>query len=332
MDILAVTAVLLGTLVVFGYFVVIWWLDRYEREPFWLALLVFAWGGLGGTSLGCLCSLPFAIGATAVGGETAGIVAGAVLVAPFVEELTKGIVFAALAFSRHLDNETDGLIYGAATGLGFAAVENILYAIGFADSGTPELLGLVFIRTFFSAVVHCIGSGILGLSIGYAAHRAGAARWFLWPAGGLALAIANHALWNGLATAAEFEVIGEPSALLFLLAMLIVIAAAVGMFGLTQFSLHREHRMIERHLRAEAERGVLPAEHAAIIPFWSRRRQRGWLPAHVPQERYLRTATRLALRHHQLEIARGERRERYIEDIALLRRELSAMLAKPRSP
>jgi len=279
MDSLAIAAVVLGTLVVFGYLVVIWWLDRYEREPFWLTLLVFAWGGFGGTSLGCLCSIPFVLGAAAVGGEAAGSVFGAVVVAPIVEEITKGLVFFGLVFTRHLDNQTDGLIYGAATGLGFAAVENISYALQFAEEGTSALIFLVFMRTFFSAIVHCISSGILGMMVGYASHRSGAARWVIWPAIGLALASLNHAVWNGLATAAEFEVIGEPSGL-------------------------------------------------EVIPFWMRRRRRDWLPAHVPQERYIRAATRLALRHNQLEIARGERRERYLADIAALRGEIASMLAR----
>ena len=69
---LMIAAVLAGTLVVFGYLVVIWWLDRYEREPFWMTLLVFAWGGFGGTSMGCLCSIPFVFGATAAGGAELG--------------------------------------------------------------------------------------------------------------------------------------------------------------------------------------------------------------------------------------------------------------------
>lgn len=328
MDSLAIAAVVLGTLVVFGYLVVIWWLDRYEREPFWLTLLVFAWGGFGGTSLGCLCSIPFVLGAAVVGGEAAGSVFGAVVVAPVIEEITKGLVFFGLFFTRHLDNQTDGLIYGAATGLGFAAVENISYALQFAEQGTSALIFLVFMRTFFSAIVHCISSGILGMMIGYASHRSGAARWVVWPAIGLALASLNHAIWNGLATAAEFQVIGEPSGLLIVLAVLIVITAAAGMFGLTQYSLFLEHKMIRRHLLAEAAQGVLPAEHAEVIPFWMRRRRRDWLPAHVPQERYIRAATQLALRHNQLEIARGERRERYLAEIAALRSEIASMLAR----
>ena len=326
MNLAMIAAVLAGSLVVVGYLVVIWWLDRYEREPFWLALLVFAWGAFGGTSMGCCCSLPFVMGAAAVAGEAGGTVIGAVLVAPVVEEITKGLVFVALLLTRHLDNETDGLIYGAATGLGFAVVENIAYAISASEMGTGAVVTLVFLRTFFTALVHCISSGILGMTIGYACHRAGPARWIVWPAIGLVLAIGNHALWNALATAVQFEVIGEASPLLTVLAMLIVAAAGAGMFALTQFSLHREHQVIRRHLLAESALGVLPAEHAAVIPYWSRRRQRGWLAPHVPREPYVRAATLLAFRHHQLEVARGERRERYLQDIAALRAEVIGRL------
>lgn len=326
MNPILLVAVLAGTLVVFGYLVVIWWLDRYEREPFWLALAVFAWGGFGGTSMGCLCSLPFVAGAIAVGGETAGTVVGAVFVAPVVEELTKGVAFVLLLLTRHLDNETDGLIYGAAAGLGFAAVENVMYAISAAGESTEHILALAFMRTAFCAMVHCISSGILGMSIGYARHRSGAARWILWPAIGLALAIANHATWNGLAVAAQLEVIGDASIVLTPLGILIVLVAGAGMFAMTQWSLLREHRMIRRHLIAESERGVLPVEHASIVPFWSRRRLHGWLPPHVPKDRYIRAATLLAFRHHQLEIARGERRDRYLADIARLRREVEYLL------
>lgn len=325
---LAIAAVLAGTIVVFGYLVVIWWLDRYEREPFWLTVLTFVWGGFGGTSLGCACSLPFAFAATAFGGEAFGSAFGAVVVAPVVEEITKGLVFVLLLLTRHLDNETDGLIYGAATGLGFAAVENVMYAMAIAESGTGAVVGLVFVRTLFTAIVHCISSALLGMTIGYACHRAGTARWLLWPSIGLALAVANHALWNGLAVAADFEVLGDASPLLVLLAIAVVGVAAAAMFGLTQFSLHREHRVIRRHLAAEAGRGTLPLEHAAIIPYWSRRRRRGWLPSRVPHEPYVRAATLLAFRHHQLEVAGGERRERYLQEIVRLRTEVKRMLGR----
>lgn len=329
MHVIALAAVLAGTMAVFGYLVAIWWLDRYEREPFWLTVLVFTWGALAGTTLAVLVSLPLLFVATSVGGQAVGTITAAVVIAPVVEEVTKGLVFILLLATHHLDNETDGLIYGAATGLGFAAVENLLYAVGAAADGAAAVLVVVFLRTFFSSIVHCISSGLLGMTIGHACHRSGPLKWLLWPALGLGLAVANHALWNALAVGAQFEVLGPASVLLLPLGMAIVALAAVAMFLLTQFSLWREHRVIRRFLLAEAALGVLPATHAAIIPFWLRRRKRDWLPRHVAHEAYLRATTLLAFRHHQLEVARGERRERYAADIGRLRREVRHLLGLP---
>jgi RsiW-degrading membrane proteinase PrsW (M82 family) len=326
MNAITAVAVLVSTAIIFAYCLVIWWLDRYEREPFWLVLLAFAWGGLGGTSLGCLASIPLAIAAAMVGGEVFGTVFGSVVVAPVVEEITKGLVFPLLLLGRHMDNETDGLIYGAATGLGFAAVENLIYYGAAADGEPLALLVIVFVRTFFSSLVHCISSSLLGMCIGYAIHRDGSARWILWPAIGLVLAVVNHAVWNGLATAGEFGLLGDFSAAFILLGMLLVAAASVLMFVLTQISLGREHAVIRAHLLREAGLGILPAAHAEIIPYWTRRSRKGWLPPHVPRDRYIRAATLLAFRHHQREIARGERAVRYAADIERYRGEVIALL------
>ncbi|MCG7840664.1 MAG: PrsW family intramembrane metalloprotease [Methanomassiliicoccales archaeon] len=53
------------------------------------------------------------------------IVILAVVIAPFVEEWAKG--WGVLALRNWIIEPEDGLIYGAAAGLGFAAVENIFY-------------------------------------------------------------------------------------------------------------------------------------------------------------------------------------------------------------
>ena len=95
---------------VLAYIFIIWRLDRYEREPLWLIGMTFLWGALGGTCFGCLLSVPPAAMLEAALGQQWGDVGTAVVVAPFVEEFTKGIVFLPLLFSKNFDNETDGLI------------------------------------------------------------------------------------------------------------------------------------------------------------------------------------------------------------------------------
>ena len=39
------------------YLIVIWWMDRYEREPWWLVLLTFIYGAIGAIILGIVLSL-----------------------------------------------------------------------------------------------------------------------------------------------------------------------------------------------------------------------------------------------------------------------------------
>jgi RsiW-degrading membrane proteinase PrsW (M82 family) len=324
-----VFGVLLATFVIFGYLLFIWWLDRYEREPLWLLLAAFAWGGLGGTCLGCLLSLPFAAAAQLVPIAGAPEAISAIIVAPFAEEFTKALIFIPLVLTHHFDNETDGLIYGAAAGLGFAAVENILYYSSAMEGGASAVLTLVVMRTLFSSLVHCISSAAIGMAIGYARHRSGTMRWIKYPLMGYAFAVINHAAWNAIATFAGFS--GTPDILrgtLLLLGIGLVIGASILMFVLTQASLKREHDAIRRFLHKEAERGTLPDEHADIIPYWLKRRRSGWLDPNIPKDEYIRAATLLAFRQHQLEIAEGERRERYRQEIEKFRKEIRFMLGR----
>ena len=90
--------------------------------------------------------------------------ATSVVVAPLVEEFMKGLAFLPLLLlGKQVDNRTDGLIYGAAAGLGFACVENLYYYIKVFDPDHLNLLiQTVFLRTLFTTLVHCVSSALLG--------------------------------------------------------------------------------------------------------------------------------------------------------------------------
>ena len=326
--ILTLGVVGVASLVVVAYLVFIWWLDRYEREPAWVVLITFVWGALGGTCFSCIINSTVGGVAAALGGAKFASFVTVVVVAPVVEEFMKGLILVGLiVIGNNIDNRTDGLIYGAATGLGFACIENIWYYYNNASSGIEAILLIAFIRTLFTAMLHCTSSAMLGMAVGYARHRSGAFRWILFPSLGYFFAVLNHATWNGISTTSSLLSSAPAFSLAALLfGMLILTCTIALMFGLTQWSLHSEHKIIRAHLMSEARQGVLPVEHAEIIPFWLKRRRNDWLPPGVDKEEYVRTATLLAFRHHQLEIAGGERRERYLEDIATYRGQLRAML------
>ena len=313
-----------STFVLVSYLMFIWWLDRYEREPLWLVLLVFIWGALGGTCFSCIVNSSLQALIAALTDPKMSKIIGTVVGAPVVEEFFKGIVFVPLLlFGNHIDNRTDGLIYGAAVGLGFACLENLAYYIQFADQGVIQLIAVILMRTMFTALVHCTSSAMLGMAIGYARHRSKGLDVLLWPLFGYGCAVLNHAIWNGLATASSVFTAFQGAGILIGITMSLVVCAI--MFLLTLLSLGEEHDVIKKYLLKEAELGTIDPAHAEIIPYWLKRRRDDWLPPHIDKEAYIKAATLLAFRHNQQAVAHGTKRDAYTQDIAAFRQQLRQM-------
>ncbi len=317
-----------GILPMLAYLCFIYWLDRYEREPWWMVGLVFIWGGLGGAMFGCVINTTvISVVTMALGEETAAWV-GPVVVAPLVEEVTKIVPLFGLIFLRHFDNATDGLIYGAACGLGFAMTENFYYFYNVGTSaGFGAMMANIFVRTCFTALVHCSASASWGFFLGVGRYRAPALRWLVLPVTGYLSAVSIHAFWNGSATwSTQKGDLGIQAG-----ACAVILTLAVFMFALTQLSLYLEHRVIKRGLEDEVASGLLPQAHAAIIPYWLKRMQSGWLAPGVDRERYVKAATLLAFRKHQANHAIGVTREGLLEDVEKYRVELRLLLAGTRA-
>lgn len=137
--------------------------ERYGREPFGAVLGVF----IHGATLGVAVTLLFT-GALDLSGAQASLAVAVVLIAPLVEEAAKGL---GLGFvRRHIDEPEDGLVYGAAAGLGFAATETLLYgAASLMDDGIDGAFMVVAARTVSSMLLHGSSSALLGF--GFAVDR-----------------------------------------------------------------------------------------------------------------------------------------------------------------
>ena len=117
------------------------------------------------------------------------------VVAPFVEEALKasGVVRAA----GRLRLVSDGLVIGAAVGLGFGFFETFLYGLGaFAQGGLEAAIGLIVVRSLSSVLLH--GSTTSMFGYGYAEMRLNgrtgyAGAYYL-------LAVTMHAGFNALAS------------------------------------------------------------------------------------------------------------------------------------
>jgi RsiW-degrading membrane proteinase PrsW (M82 family) len=263
MDLL-LASVILGIVPMVVYALVVWRLDRWEREPFSLLLAAFLWGAVPSILFALVAQL--ILGAVPAGaGEGVSLMSElyeASLVAPLTEELVKGfgvlLIFA--IFRREIDSVLDGLIYGSMVGFGFAAVENIFYFAGQGDAGS--LMALFFLRAFVFGMLHALFTGLTGTGLAMGRFSSNLVLKVLWPLLGLGAAMATHALHNYFAT------LGGGHLLLAVLG----IGCGLLWFAVTMgVCLYHENRWIRIQLSEEVDKGVLHAEQAlAAANFWSR--------------------------------------------------------------
>jgi RsiW-degrading membrane proteinase PrsW (M82 family) len=304
----------------FTYLVLIWWLDRNDREPFWLVFLNFFWGSTGAIFLGIIGSLIFQVPLNVVIQEFAGKgsyelmdLSGAVITAPFVEEFTKGIFLLMMSYNKRFDGVVDGVVYGGAIGLGFGMTENFLYFVTYGS--TPgDWLYLVIIRTLFSAVLHCLAQATFGAFIGYAKFKSLPMKFLLIPIGYLA-AVFLHFTWNLTVSFEDTSLLGFAFLIMYFIAFFVVF----------QFAIYFEGKTIKKELHEESQHGIIPAEHLNYLPYVTRRSKYGWVPQGVNQRDYVKTAITLAIRKDQYKSLTGVKKSDYEKEIALLRYNIQMM-------
>lgn len=302
--------------------------DRLEPEPRINLVLAFAWGAGVAALLAAVINTAGLIFITqpALGNST-GEYVSATFGAPVVEESLKGLILIILLWRRRqeLDGPTDGIIYAAMVGLGFAMMENIGYYIGALvrpQVGGAQLLGVTFVlRGVLSPLAHPIFTSMTGLGVAYAAtHRNG--RWAV-PLG-LAAAMLLHGLWNGLSA----HGIGGLALAYAILAC--VLAVLVGVIIADR---RRIVRLIWRFLPAYEATGLVTEADLRMLStlrerYAARRwaRMTGGRAAGRAMEDYQLAATELALVH-----LRMQRRIISPEQFGERRRDLLRLMAMARS-
>lgn len=307
---LAFASIFAAVIPMVTYLLIIWWMDRNERDPFWVVFLNFFWGATGAIILGIIGSLifqiPLNLGIWAFFGDGASDLtelSGAIITAPVVEELTKGIFLLIISTSRKFDGVVDGVVYGGAIGLGFGMTENFLYFLSYGEEPVSWLV-LVIIRTLFSAVMHCMSTATLGGFIGMAKFKPAGYKILLIPAGYI-IAVFLHFSWNLSVSFDGTAIIGFIFLFLYFLAWIAVF----------QIAIYMEGKMIGKELQEEVSQGIIPPEHMNYLPFVSRRNKYGWCPQGVNQKEYVKTAITLALRKYQVKNLKSAKRESYERDI-----------------
>jgi len=298
----------------FIYLLLIWKFDRYDREPFGSLLKNFFWGAIGAIIItiiasGTLSNL-FSLIITDIKSlnriET-------ILIAPFVEEITKGLFLFITVTSKKFDNITDGIVYGGAIGLGFGMTENFLYFISYSASFNDWVF-IVLIRTLFSSVMHCMSTAAFGAFLGYAKFK-GTFYKAVFPFLGLAVAMFIHFTWN-------FSVSSELTAGIGLMFILFTLILFISVFTA---SIASERKIIYQELLEEVDRGLIPFDHLFILNS-SKRNGLGWVDENI-RKLYIKAATKLAFRKMQLKNSTGSYKIFYAKDVEFYRNYIGNLLA-----
>lgn len=284
------------------YLVLIWKFDQYDREPFKLVLINYLWGALGAIVLALLGSLFFTTIASIFIKDSLQLSRfGAIVVAPIVEEITKGFFLLITISNKKFDNITDGIVYGGAIGLGFGMTENFLYFVSYGDSIANWIM-LVIVRSLFSAVMHCVSTATLGALLGMAKFKSSPKKIF-YAFIGLLIAMLIHSIWNSSLSYDRTAPIGF---LFMIVSIIIFISSYI-------ISIKGERKIIFNELKEESENGVIPESHLIILSSPQRERK-GWLDERI-RKTYIKAATTLAFRKVQLKNSNGASKAYFEMDV-----------------
>lgn len=324
------TILVLAVVPMLLYALLLWWMDRYEKEPLGLILASFLWGAIPAIILSLIAQIILDTPVSTLLGSGLGTeLVGASLIAPITEEPFKGLMLLLLLirFRREIDTPVDGILYGGLVGFGFATTENFFYFLdAYGLGGLGGVLELALYRTLLFGLNHALFTGCTGLGIALA--RTSPRRWvrIAAPFIGLATGIALHALHNFGATLSD----------LACGALLISVASDWGgvlaLVGLLIFFSVREQRILALYLTDEVEKGTIaPEDYPVLCSYWRRVGQR--LEALVRGEirrwwrlgTYYRLASELAFARHRLATVGQEKGD--VRNINWLRQELQRLRA-----
>jgi RsiW-degrading membrane proteinase PrsW (M82 family) len=256
------TAFVWGVIPMLILLAIVYFVDRYEKEPLKLLAVALVMGAI-------IAPLVAVLIEDAVNIRSSAFVSSTIPFTqltpwtPIIEEVIRGLAILVVFFivRYEVDDVLDGVVYGAVVGIGFGLAADfwaILQTNSFGQSITPLLPGIMvagFNHVFYGAVI--------GLVIA-TARRAGTANVVLAAIVGMALAAGFHLLhdylpkWLASGNAAPGQLSGAVSDLPNLLGL----AALV---GIIVWALGRERVLIGEELHDEVAAGIVtPEDYAAV--------------------------------------------------------------------
>lgn len=257
-----------GFVPMFFFAALVYWLDRYEKEPKILLGAAFFWGVVIAAGGAFIINTLFGMGIYIfTGSESAAEIGTASIIAPIVEEFLKGLAVAIVffLFYKEFDSILDGIIYAAIVALGFAATENTLYIFrnGYQDGGWSGLFMLAFIRVVIVGWQHPFYTAFTGIGFAVARTNKNIVVKLFAPLIGFGAAVATHAFHNtfgsligglgGLAAGTFLDWTGWTFMLLFIL-----------------WIINNERNLVKKQLWPEVTSGLISqAQYQRAISPWT---------------------------------------------------------------
>jgi RsiW-degrading membrane proteinase PrsW (M82 family) len=245
-------------------------IDRFEREPWFLRLGAFLWGAIiavppsrvveafSGTLIqNWLGDVNNPLGSLLLG-----------LNAGIPEEAFKGAGLLLLYWLLHdeFDNVTDGIVYGALIGAGFALVENFGY---FAANSKEFFWVLIVGRVVLGWLSHSTFTICFGIALGYIRHTR--VRWqqIVIPVVGYLVAVLLHSVFDFVDLFAQNLLInGAETTTVTTIIFANYIPPFLAQIGILYFlmkSLAHEAALIREFLAAEVSSEVVKVEEYALL-------------------------------------------------------------------
>jgi protease PrsW len=265
-------SILLGFVPMFACAVLIYRLDRYEKEPKVLLGIVFFWGAFVAAVGAFLINTVLGLGVFLITGsqEATSLTTGS-LIAPVIEESLKGFaVFMVFWFYRsEFDSILDGIIYAAIAALGFAAAENTYYifAYGFQEQGWAGLWSMGLIRVFIVTWQHPFYTAFIGIGLAIARMNKNNLTRIAAPILGWTTAVFLHGLHN------TFAELG--SGMLCIFSSILDWSGWLMMLILILWLNKREQKLLVQYLKSEMEAHILTFEQYQVAcSAWSQTKAR----------------------------------------------------------
>ena len=221
--------------------------EKHSREPYRMLLKVFAYGAI----LSVLVAVVLEIILLSLFdqniervyeflGENPSIpvLVLVCVIAPFVEEATKALGIFRAKRKRMMTELENGIVYGAAAGLGFAATENLLYeSTAYLTDGVQAFVATAVMRSLSSALLHATSSSLVGLGIARSALQGKS--WIPYYLG----AVAMHSGFNFAASFGTmyYDSFGDSAYLIGLLAAFSIVIIGISVMRGKIRQLDRRH-------------------------------------------------------------------------------------------